>query len=94
MNETFLDAMSLVHVGVGSGFRLFRVPLWATVIIAVAWEIVEHVLKTSHPRWFVFPSQDSLPNSIGDVLCAVVGWGLAGLISGANGRRRAHRTGQ
>jgi hypothetical protein len=93
MNQSFVDAMSLVHIVVGIGFGLFRVRLWLTMVVAVAWEVAEHVLKIYHPRMFVFPSQDSLANATGDVLCAALGWGLAGWINRASGRRRARRTG-
>lgn len=92
MNHAFLDAMSLVHLGVGAGFRLFRLRWGPTLLIAVVWEIVEHVLKTRYPQMFVFPSQDSLANSIGDVLCAMVGWLAAGPISRASDRRSKPRT--
>ena len=91
MNESFLDAMSLVHLGVGIGFRLFRVPLWLTFLIAVAWEVAEHFLKIYRPSMFVFPSQDTLRNSIGDVLCALLGWVAGGPISATSARWRARR---
>jgi len=94
MNHWFLDAMSLVHLVVGIGFGLFRMRLRVTLAVAVAWEIAEHFLKIRWPGMFLFPSQDSLANAIGDVLCAAVGWSLAGWISGVNGRRRARRTGR
>jgi hypothetical protein len=92
MNQTFVDAMSLVHLAVGIGFGLFRVRLWLTLGIATAWEVAEHFLKIRWPQAFVFPSQDSLANATGDVLCAGLGWVMAGWISRANGRRRARRT--
>jgi hypothetical protein len=92
VNHAFLDAMSLVHLGVGLGLRLFRVRWWPTLVIAVLWEIAEHVLKTRYPQMFVFPSQDSLANSIGDVLCALAGWALAGPLSRSSGRRPKPRT--
>jgi hypothetical protein len=92
MNHWFLDGMSLVHLGVGIGFGLFGVRLWLTLMVAVGWEVAEHVLKIHWPDKFVFPSQDSLLNAAGDVLCAAVGWALAGPISAASGRRRARRT--
>jgi hypothetical protein len=93
MNHAFLDAMSLIHLGVGIGFGLFRIRLWLTLLVAVLWEVAEHVLKIHEPQMFVFPSQDSLRNAAGDVLCALVGWALAGPISRASGRRPAPRTG-
>jgi hypothetical protein len=92
MNQTFVDAMSLVHIVVGIGFGLFRIRLWQTLLVAVAWEVAEHLLKTRFPQKFVFPSQDSLANATGDVLCAGLGWLLAGWISRASGRRRGRRT--
>ena len=96
VNQSFVDAMSLVHIGVGIGFGLFRVRLWLTLVVAVVWEVAEHVMKNHWPQMFVFPSQDTLANAIGDVLCAALGWGLAGWISRAsaraNDRRRARRT--
>ena len=95
MNQSLFDPMSLIHVGVGIGFGLFRVPWWGTLLVAVLWEVAEHVLKIHRPQMFMFPSQDSWPNAIGDVLCALIGWSLAGPISrvgaGANDRRRARR---
>jgi hypothetical protein len=94
VNHAFLDGMSLVHVGVGLGFGLFRVPWWLTLLIAIAWEVAEHILKIQRPQMFVFPSQDSLANASGDVLCAMVGWWLAGPVSRASGRKRAPRTGR
>jgi hypothetical protein len=84
--------MSLIHLGVGIAMGLFRVPLVLVVAIAVGWEVAEHVLKIHHPSMFVFPSQDTLANAVVDVVCAAVGWGLAGPISRARGRSRAPRT--
>jgi hypothetical protein len=92
MNQSFVDAMSLVHIGVGIGFGLFRVRLWQTLVVAVLWEVAEHVLKIRWPQAFVFPSQDTLANASGDVLCAGLGWALAGWINRASDRRRARRT--
>jgi hypothetical protein len=92
MNHGFLDAMSLIHLIVGIGFGLFRLRLWLTLSAAVVWEIAEHLLKVRWPQMFVFPSQDTLANAAGDILCAALGWALAGWISGARARRRGPRT--
>jgi hypothetical protein len=83
MNHSLFDAMSLVHVAVGLGFRLFRIQLWLTMLVAVTWEVAEHVLKIHYPQMFVFPSQDSLANAVGDIVCALVGWLLAGRLTRA-----------
>ena len=42
-----------------------------------AWEIVEHVLKNLVPSLFAYPSQDTLVNSIGDVVSTLLGWAVA-----------------
>jgi hypothetical protein len=94
VNQSFVDAMSLVHIGVGIGFGLFRVRLWQTLLIAIAWEVAEHVLKIHWPQMFMFPSQDTLTNATGDVLCAGLGWGLAGLINRSSARRNDRRRGR
>jgi hypothetical protein len=92
INQSFLDGMSLIHLGVGMAMGLFRLPLWVVLVVTVGWEVAEHVLKIHYPEMFVFPSQDSLANATFDVLCALLGWGLAGPISRARGRSRAPRT--
>lgn len=94
MNQWCIDAMSLAHLGVGIGFGLFRVRLWVLLAVAVGWEVAEHVLKIRWPQAFLFPSQDSLANAAGDVLCAALGWKLSGWISARSGLRRARRRGR
>jgi membrane protein YqaA with SNARE-associated domain len=94
VNYQLVDFMSLVHVGVGAALALFRIGLVATLIIAVGWELVEHVLKNCQPQMFVFPSQDTLMNACGDVLCAVVGWLLGRWVSARSGRARERRRGR
>lgn len=88
MNHGFVDGMSFIHGGVGIVMGLFRLSLPITLIVAVAWEVAEHLLKIHHPQMFVFPSQDSLANAVTDVVFAAIGWALAGPIRRA-GRRRA-----
>ena len=96
MNHWCFDAMSLAHLAVGIGFGLFRVRLGVMLAVAITWEVAEHVLKIYWPGAFLFPSQDSLANVVGDILCAALGWKLAGWIrrapSAANDPQRARRT--
>jgi len=98
MNHWFVDGMSLIHLVIGIGLGLFRVRLWLMLAVAITWEVAEHVLKIHRPAMFVFPTQDSLMNALGDILFAAVGWMLAGRIGAAGGvnpasdRRPARRT--
>lgn len=84
LNHGFLDPYSLVHGLVGAVAALFGLGLAGTMAIAIGWEVAEHVLKNVDPAAFPHPTQDTLANSIGDVLSTAAGWGLAAV---ARGRR-------
>jgi hypothetical protein len=77
INYAPLDRYSLFHGLVGVAAGLIGLGFWQTFAIAVAWEVVEHILKNIVPSLFAYPSQDTLVNSIGDVLSCMVGWSLA-----------------
>ena len=62
-------------VGVTAG--LIGLGFWPTFGIAISWEILEHILKNLVPSLFAYPTQDTLANSIGDVLSALFGWAFA-----------------
>lgn len=77
INYAPLDRYSLFHGLVGVAAGLIGLGFWQTFAVAVGWEIVEHVLKNLVPSLFAYPTQDTLVNSIGDVLSTMVGWSLA-----------------
>ena len=78
INHAFLDPYSLVHGVVGVvAVLVLGLGFWATLGIAVSWELVEHVLKNLIPAVFPHPTQDTIANSAGDVLSTMVGWSLA-----------------
>jgi len=52
--------------------------------------VAEHVGKNLAPRLFPYPTQDTLVNSVGDVLSTLVGWTIGKL---AARRRTAPRAG-
>lgn len=87
MNHVFVDGMSLIHLGVGIAMGLFRIPFVVTMAVAVVWEVAEHALKIQYPHMFMFPSQDTLANASFDVVCAAIGWLLAGRINRARVRQ-------
>lgn len=77
INYPPVDRYSLAHglIGVAAGLAGFG--FWPTVGIAVGWEILEHVLKNLVPALFAYPSQDTLVNSLGDVISTMLGWAVA-----------------
>jgi hypothetical protein len=72
-----VDPYSLAHAVVGALLGLLGLRLGALLAIAIGWELVEHVFKNLIPAAFPHPTQDTLANSIGDVLSALVGWAIA-----------------
>jgi hypothetical protein len=82
INHAFLDPYSLLHFAVGAILAPFlasflgswRFGLAALLIIAVGWELGERIFKDLTPAIFPHPTQDTLANSVGDVLSALAGW--------------------
>jgi hypothetical protein len=87
VNHAAFDPYSLVHALVGLVMFRLGAGLLPTLLLAVGWEVAEHVLKNLIPAVFPHPSQDSLANSAGDVLATVLAWTVATAIA----RRRAQR---
>ncbi len=80
INYAPLDRYSLFHGLVGVAAGLIGLGFWQTFAIAVGWEVVEHVFKNLVPALFAYPTQDTLVNSIGDILSTMVGWSLATVV--------------
>jgi hypothetical protein len=76
INYPPFDRYSPFHGLIGVAAALIGLGFWPTLGIAVGWEIVEHIGKNLVPSAFVYPTQDTLANSIGDVLSTLFGWGL------------------
>ena len=79
INHAFVDPWSLVHGLVGVVTAALGWGLGPTLLLAVGWEVAEHVLKEVVPAIFPHPTQDTLANSIGDVLSTALGWTLTTL---------------
>jgi len=77
INYAFVDPYSLAHAAVGAILGLLGLRLGGLLAIAIGWEVAEHVLKNLIPAAFPHPTQDTLANSIGDVLSALLGWAVA-----------------
>lgn len=76
INYPIVDPFTLVHAAVGVLFSALGLGLLPTVFIAALWEIAEHLLKNCIPDAFVFPSQDTLRNALGDIAATAAGWFL------------------
>lgn len=81
INYALLDPYSLVHGLVGVlAVVVLGLGFWPMLAIAVSWEVLERILKDVVPAIFPHPTQDTLANSIGDVLSALAGWSLARVV--------------
>jgi hypothetical protein len=80
INYAFVDPYSLVHALIGVIMAVLGFGLAPTLALAVGWEFAEHALKNLIPSVFPHPTQDTLANSIGDVLSTAIGWLVSGLL--------------
>ena len=77
INYPPFDRYSPLHGLIGVAAALIGLGFWPTLGIAISWEIVEHIGKNLVPSAFAYPTQDTLANSLGDVLSTLFGWALA-----------------
>jgi hypothetical protein len=93
INHPFLDPYSLAHAGVAALLALFGFSLGSLLLIAVGWEVGEHIFKDLMPWAFPHPTQDTLANSIGDICSALAGWYLCRRLKQRTHPPRAARVG-
>jgi hypothetical protein len=74
INGDALDRFTFAHLGFGAACGWLRVPWWATMGLAIGWEIAEDRLKTKYPAVFPSATYDTPANAIADVLAAGVGY--------------------
>jgi hypothetical protein len=89
INHAFVDPYSMVHALVGVITAALGLGIAPTLLIAVGWEFAEHLLKNLVPVAFPHPTQDTLANSMGDVLSTALGWTVLTVGLRARARRRA-----
>jgi hypothetical protein len=90
INHAFVDRYSLIHGLIGVVTASFGLGFFGTLALAVGWEVIEHVAKNVRPAAFPHPTQDTLANSIGDVLSTMVGWAVTTLARGRPGHQPSH----
>lgn len=72
--ENIADKFTLLHALAGMGMRLIGLQFWQTLILSVAWEVLEPTLKDHFPRLFPQSKKDKLINKVGDVAATMLGW--------------------
>ena len=75
-NESMFDVFTLAHVVAGHVLKKSGWNAESTLIAAVAWEVVEPMLKESNPDAFPHPEKDSAENKVVDVVATMIGWAL------------------
>ncbi len=74
VNESVIDIWTTAHFAWGVFARAVKLPLWLTVALATAFEVVEVPLERVFPSVFPYRTTDTLDNAIGDVAAVTAGW--------------------
>ena len=87
MGTSFIDAYSLLHFATGIIARFWGVPFWSWFLVHVMFEWIENTTQgmmfiNHYIPWFPGgkPSPDSLWNTVGDQVFAMLGWYIASLL--------------
>ena len=76
VNKDPVDRFTLAHVLAGYAARRVGLTQPQTLMLAIAWEIIEPKLKENNPQVFPNPSKDTTENKVVDVLATMLGWAL------------------
>jgi hypothetical protein len=74
VNYSTVDRFTLVHAGIGVAYELLGLSFLPTLLLAVAWELIENPFKAYLPWIFPHATHDTLRNSIGDSVALMIGW--------------------
>jgi hypothetical protein len=74
VNYAPLDTFTLVHASFGLVLGALGLRFFPVLLLAVGWEIAEHLLKDCVPAAFVHPTQDTIGNAAADVVATVLAW--------------------
>jgi hypothetical protein len=88
INGGWVDRYTIAHFASGTLIRLLgkkQIPWWGALLLGIAWEVVERPLKEVFPGMFApYDTQDSLQNSISDVVALMLGYGTVAAIDGTD----------
>jgi len=74
INQSVVDIWTTTHFLWGLFARGIRLPLWLTVVLATAFEVVESRLERMMPALFPDRKPDSYRNAAGDIAAVTAGW--------------------
>jgi hypothetical protein len=75
-----VDRYTLGHAMLGFLAGLRGVPWYATLGVAIAWELVENPLKRALPQVFPVAIPDTIENASLDLVATMAGYGVAKLL--------------
>ena len=76
-NQAIVDAYSIVHAGSGVIARVLKLSISQTIVLHTIFEVLENQYLKFQPwsmKYFPDPVPDTLLNSIGDTVSAILGW--------------------
>ena len=76
MNTELFDRFTLFHLLAGYAAKKFGISFTKTILLSIAFELLESPLKQANPDLFPHPSPDTPTNMIGDTIAVIVGWNL------------------
>jgi hypothetical protein len=74
VNGDALDRFTLAHAAAGVLMGLGRLPWWAALGLAIAWEVAENPLKDRFPGVFPHATHDRPCNAVADTCAVMAGW--------------------
>jgi hypothetical protein len=74
--QPIADRWTTGHASVGVLYGVTKMPWWAALGLAIAWEVVENPLKDRYPDFFPDSRHDSYPNAAVDTAAVMVGYFL------------------
>ena len=88
MGACFFDQYSILHAATGVVAYFWQVPLWLFFLVHTAFEIIENsVPGMAFINQYLYrywpggkPMADSLTNTLGDTVFALLGWAVAAFL--------------
>lgn len=73
-NISPIDVYTGAHYGLGLIYGTTRAPWYVPLLFASGFELIERYAKAAEPKVFPVWTQDSLANSLMDIVAVMLGW--------------------